>query len=93
MTVPPLSSGKRKSVVKALLITVIRAYRLIPCRVRRSWSFGHSTSHLGLAAVRDATSAREALTAFLVYISPSQLAMMLGHPKPSWGDNDFNNTW
>jgi hypothetical protein len=79
--------------VKGVLIMLILAYRLIPCRIRRLWSFGYSTSHLGLAVVRDAGTGLEAARAFLVYVSPSQLVMALGQPKPSWGGNDFNNTW
>jgi hypothetical protein len=36
-----------------IALAVIGAYRLIPCRVRRVWSFGKSTSHLALAAARN----------------------------------------
>lgn len=32
-----------------MLITIMRAYRLIPARVRQLWSLGTSTSHLALA--------------------------------------------
>ena len=36
-----------------IALVVIRAYRLIPCRIRRTWSFGKSTSHLALAAAQN----------------------------------------
>jgi hypothetical protein len=51
--------------VRLVLITVIRVYRLVPCRVRRVWSFKSSTSYLALAAVRSASTAAEAVAAFV----------------------------
>lgn len=35
-----------------VLIAVVAGYRLIPSRVRRTWSGGTSTSHLALAALQ-----------------------------------------
>jgi hypothetical protein len=48
-------------VTTRLLLVIITVYRLIPCRVRRIWSLGSSSSHLALAAARNGESAARIL--------------------------------
>lgn len=87
---------------RGFLIVIILLYRLIPCRIRRIWSFGSSTSHLALLAVRETETSASALAAFLPWVGigekPARFLAMGQHnvrigPKPSWNGNDLNNTW
>lgn len=62
-----------------VLIMIIRACRLVPCRIRRTWSMGASTSHLALGRLAD-----PALT------SPGALVLVTRMAIPlSWGWMDY----
>lgn len=65
----------------SLPLLIVRAYRLIPARIRRLWSFGSSTSHLALAALL-------AGGGWAVLLSYCRLSWNPGPfmPFPSWTD-------
>jgi hypothetical protein len=57
----PGISERNDEMIRKIVIAVILTYRLIPCRIRRSWSRGQSTSHRGLAQARAARTGKEAV--------------------------------